>query len=169
MIMLEIMLKAATTMIKVKNQKHDVAFNLDRVEQARIGLLPIDNSDMAIKGGVNCARLLPDAIGIGNENLQITRGIGNPEEYLRRFERYVDIAIVVFIHADRKQCDDVVGLEARHCAERSRGSLRRNYGDPAADPDAEALRQPVTNGNPVIAEICERTANDPAGDKPQRA
>ena len=53
----------------------------------------------------------------------------------------------------------------RHRAEGGGGALRRDQRDPAADPDAEALRQPVADSDAVVAEIGERAGDDLLGER----
>jgi len=62
----------------------------------------------------------------------------------------------------------VVRLDSRHRAKDGRGPLWRNHRDPAADADAEPLRQAIANGDAVIAEIGQRTRDNSGRDEPQR-
>ena len=53
----------------------------------------------------------------------------------------------------------------RHGAERGVGALGRDQRDLAADGDAEPPRQPVADGDVVVAEIGERAGDDMVGDQ----
>ncbi len=143
-----------------QDQEHHVALDLDRVEQARIGLLPVDDPDTAGECRGNQPALLAHPVRIGGKDFEAGDGFGQAEEQLRRVERRIDKAVVVFVHADIEQRDDMVGLDARHRAESGGGAFRRKQGDRAADGEPEPARQPVPDRNAVIAKIGERTLDD---------
>ena len=123
MIMLEMMLKAATTMISVRIRNitlRSISTALTRLElaccQSTIRTRP--PSAAAI-----CRPLLAHPVGIGDEDFEMADRLRQAEEHLRRVERHVDEAVVVFVHADIEQRRDAVGLEPRHRAEGGVGAL----------------------------------------------
>src|SRR5215469_17325796 len=106
-----------------QDQEHDVALDLDGVEQARIGLLPADDPRLTAEGGGNLPALLAHPVGVGDKDFETGNLIGEAEKQLRRRERRIDKAVVIFVHADIEQRDDLVGLDPRHRPERGGGPL----------------------------------------------
>ena len=89
-----------------QDQEHDVALDLDRVEEARIGLLPVD--DARTRPPSAAAISAAAARRAGRDRRRRPRdsltASGMLEEELRRGERHIDEAVVVFVHADIEQC-----------------------------------------------------------------
>src|SRR5262249_50451956 len=53
-----------------QDQEHDVALDLDGVEQARIGLLPADDAHIAAEGGGNLPALLAHPVRVGDKDFE---------------------------------------------------------------------------------------------------
>ena len=160
MIMLEMMLNAATTMINVRIRNitlRSISTALNRLElaccQSTIRTRPASAAVISRR----CSRTRS---GSATKTSRLETACGQAEEQLRRVERRVDEAVVVFVHADIEQRHDMVGLDPRHRAESRRGPLRRNQRDRAADGDPEPARQPIADGDAVVAEIGERALDD---------
>ena len=152
-----------------QDQEHDVALDLDCVEEARIGLLPVDDAHPPAECGIDQPRLPLHPVGIGDKDLEVGHRARQLKEQLRRRERGIDKAVVVLVHADIEQRHDVIGLDPRHRAKDGGGALRRDHRNPAADADAELLRQPPADGDAVIVELGQRSGDDPVRNQAQGA
>ena len=75
MIMLEMMLKAATTMISVRIRNMTLRSISTALNEARIGLLPVDDADMAAESGRDRPGLLLHLVGIGDEDFEIAGAV----------------------------------------------------------------------------------------------
>src|SRR3546814_20860190 len=88
----------------------------------------------------------------------------------RSLERHEGEGVVVLVHADFEDGDDVVHLDPRHRADEGRGRLRRDQGDLVADLEAHALGHERADGDTVDAgEIVEAALLDFTGDGPALA
>src|SRR6516165_11381000 len=152
-----------------QDQEHDVALNLDRVEQTRIGLLPVNDPDPAGERRADQPALLANSVGVGGEDLEAGDRVGQAKKQLCRIERYKDKAVVVFVHANIEQRDYVVGLDARHRAESGGCSLWRNQRDRAADGKPEPAGEPVADRDAVVAEVSQRALDDVVRQQWERA
>ena len=74
--------------------------DLDRVEEARIGLLPVDDPHPAAECPGNQPALLAHPVGVGSEDFEAGDRLGQTEKQLRRVKRRIDKAVVVFVHSD---------------------------------------------------------------------
>src|SRR5712691_1212533 len=83
-----------------QDQEHHVALDLDGIDDARIGVLPVEDADMAAERGRYHTGFLTGMVGVGDEDFELADLVGHAEEQLRRGKRDIDEAVVVFVEAD---------------------------------------------------------------------
>ena len=100
MIMLEMMLKAATTMISVRIRNitlRSISTALTRLELACCQSTMRTRPPSAAAISRRCSRSTRS--GSATKTSRLADRVGQAEEQLRRVERHVDEAVVVFVHS----------------------------------------------------------------------
>ncbi len=149
-----------------QDQEHHVALDLQRIEEGRIALPPVDQKHRppgrfghALAEGV-------DLVGIGGEHLDRGHVIVAVEIGLRLRQRHEHEGRVIFRHADLEHRGDLVGLDARRRAHRGHRALRRDQRDAVAGMQRQLIGEPAADGDALpLVEALERALLDVLGDR----
>ncbi len=88
MIMPEMMLKAATTMISVRIRNITLRSISTALKMLELALLPVEDAHVVAERGGDQLRHRGRPVGIGDDDLEVADRVGQMEEDLRRFERH---------------------------------------------------------------------------------
>ena len=145
-----------------QDQEHHVALDLDGGEEAVVALRPVDHAHR--RAGQRRAHRA--AISRTRSGSAVTASIwvaasGRRKNNCAASQRQEDEAGVGLVEADLEDRHHLVGADARDVADHRRLALRRDQFQPAADADAQPLRQPDPDGHRIVAlEGIQRAGQD---------
>src|SRR3546814_8280512 len=94
-----------------ENQEHDVALHLERVDEGRVGLLPVVDPHPWFHHLLDGMTDLTGVVRMADGDLQVADRLGKLEEELRRRHRHEDETVVVLEHADLEEAGDAVAAQ----------------------------------------------------------
>ena len=149
-----------------QDQEHHVALDLQRVEEGRVALPPVDHEDRPLRGLGDELPEARDLVGIVGVDLDRGDVAGAVEIGLRLGQRHEHEGGVVFRHADLEHGGDLVGLDARRRAHRRHRAARRHQRDAVAGAQRELVGEPPADHDALpLVEAFQRALLDVAGDR----
>src|SRR4029077_17276279 len=109
-----------------QDQEHHVALNLQRIEERRVALPPVDHENRPLRGVLYRLAIAVDPVGIVRVDLDGCDVTYTIEIGLSLLERHEHHGVVVFRHADLKYSGDLVDLDARCRSHRRHRAARRH-------------------------------------------